>query len=261
MDGKPPQLGLDRKSLLAVYTNKIFRLAGNKWETLYAGKETLPKSGPPPELHGDMLFLRDEGRGENNKQLWWLGIGGKPKLASLDQDVGVVSSEGPRWENSFSYAVTPIGDVWACVGEGFAPKSLLRRSNNGTYSIAIMNNSVEFSPDLLGSDETDQSISVSAVSVRSDGSILLAGDSGLYRLNGTQLKQELAFENTSQEIPIDGGKNVYHWSWNPSHIIELKPNSYFITADFGGIYLLSKDGSGKWTLESLDEHLGGAFTW
>lgn len=259
--GKPPQLGLDQKNLLAVYSNTVFKLAGHKWERLYSGKEALPKPGPPPELHGNLLFLRDEGSRENNKRLWWLGIGGKPKLTSLDQDVRVVGSDGPRWENSFSYAVTASGDLWACVGEGHDRKSLLRRSKDGTYSIAIMNNSVKFTPDLFGSEETDQGISVSAVTVSADGAILLVGDSGLFRLTGKDLTRELAFENTRQKIPINGGKNVYHWGWDPSNVIALGRDSYFITGAFGGIYLLGKNAGEKWTFESLDETPGDPVVW
>jgi hypothetical protein len=261
LPGKPPQLGVNQKDLLAVYPNDVFRLAGDKWEHLYACREGLPKSGPPPELHDNLLFLRDEGSRENSKRLWWLGIRGGPKLTSLDQDVKVVGSDGPRWENCFSYAVTTAGDLWACVGEGSARKSLLRRSKDGRYSIAIMNNSVEFTPDLFGSEETDQGISVSAVTARSDGAIVLVGDSGLYRLTGKELTRELAFENTRQKIPLNGGKNVYHWGWDPSNVIELGRDSYFITGAFGGIYLLGKDAAEKWRFESFDEHLGDPVVW
>ncbi len=260
-DDKPPQLGLDRQKLLAIYGNTVFRLEAGGWQLIHSGTVSLPRSGPPPELHGNHLFFRDEGRGESHKRLWWLTIGQGSGLTSLDRDVGIIGSHGPRWENSFSYAVTQDGSLWACVGEGYARKSLLRRSAEGRYSIAIMNNSIEFTPDLFGSEETDQGLSVSAVSGLSDGRLLLVGDSGLYVLKGAELSQELAFTNTNQRIPTNGGKNVYHWGWVPSNVVCIGEDSYFISGAFGGIYLLCRGGAGQWELVSLDEHLGDAVTW
>lgn len=262
LDGLP-QLGRDGQRLLAIYPKEVFRWTDGRWERVGTSREALPRSGPPPELHGDRLFLRDEGSGENDKRLWWLRtVGGEPELTSLDRDVKVVGPEGPRWENSFSHAFAPDGVLWACVGEeGEARKSLLRRAPDGTYAVAVMNNSVAFTPDLLGSEQTDQGIAVSAVAVRPDGTLLLVGDSGLYRLGDKELTRELAFENTRQEIPIEGGKHFYHWGWDPSDVLVLPDGSYFITGAFGGVYLLSKDPGGRWSFESLDERLGDPVVW
>jgi hypothetical protein len=175
--------------------------------------------------------------------------------------LGVIGTNGPRWENSFSYSVAQSGDLWACVGEGYARKSLLRRSKDGAYSIAVMNNSVHFTPEFLGSKETDQNISISAVLCFQDNSVLLVGDSGLYQLKGKVLTQELAFTNTRQEIPINNGNNVYYWGWDPSKIMILGEDSYFISGAFGGIYLLHRHEGKNWIFESLDEELGDPVTW
>jgi len=180
---------------------------------------------------------------------------------SLDDDVGVVGSNGPRWENSFSYAVSQSGDLWTSVGEGYARKSVLRRSKDGVYSIAIMNNSLSFTPELFGSEKTDQGISVSAVSFLDDDSLLLVGDTGLYRLEGRVLSQELAFRNTDQEISVNEGKNIYNWRWKPSKILTLGVDSYFISGAFGGVYILHKNQSEEWNFESLDEELGDPVKW
>ena len=251
MDGPPPLLGLNQRQLLVVYPKDVFTSEGAKWKHLLAYEKVLPKSGPPPELHGNLLFLRDEGRGQDEKRLWWLGIDGKTGLTSLDKNIKVVGSYGPRWENSFSYAVTGSGDVWASVGAGHTCKSLLHRSSDGSYSIAIMNNSLEFTPDLLGSANTDQGIAVSAVTLCSEGAVLLAGDSGIYRLVGKELTQEVAFQDTLQDVS----------NWSPSNIVEFHRDSYFMSGAFRGIYLLSKVSGKDWIFRKLDGKLGTDVTW
>ena len=123
-----PDLGLDGQSLLAVYSKTIYCLTDRNWTRVYSGDILLPRSGLPPQQHGNMVFLRDEGSNNYSKRLWWLTMGEHLHLSVLDYDVGVVGPMGPRWENSFSYCVTNSGDLWACVGEGSNRKSLLRRS-------------------------------------------------------------------------------------------------------------------------------------
>ncbi|CAN5823199.1 hypothetical protein BH09VER1_BH09VER1_41460 [soil metagenome] len=259
--GPPPQLGIDGANLLAVYPKSIFRLVDQKWECLYSGEIDLPRSGPPPELFGERLYFRDEGSGENNKRLWWLALNNEPYLTSLDQDMNVIGSSGPRWENSFSHAVSPSGDLWACVGEGYAKQSLLRRTNDGKYSIAIMNNSLSFIPDFFGSKDSDQGLSISGVTLLADGTLLLVGNRGLYCLDGQRLRLMVAFSQSSQDIPVNHGKNIYHWRWDPSDILALGPKSMFISATFGGVYLLQGNEAGKWSIRSLDEKLGADITW
>jgi hypothetical protein len=259
--GQLPQLGANGEFLLAVYPHSVYRLNGEKWSLIYSGKTALPYSGPPPQLVGNMLFFRDEGSGENQKRLWWLTVGPKGRLTSLDRDIGVVGPEGPRWENTFSYCVTEKGDLWATVGEGDAPASLLRRSKEGTYSIAILNNGVLFNPKLLGSGATDLGLSVSCVTSLPDGSLLLVGDQGLYHLKDNTLVRRVVFENTRQKIPINDGANVYHWGWDPSNALVLNEKSYFISGTFGGIYLLERNSAGQFTFQSVDERLGEPVTW
>jgi hypothetical protein len=259
--GAPPQLGLDGQSLLAVYPNRVFRLADRTWTPVYSGNIFLPRSGPPPQRHGNMILFRDEGMEENCKRLWWLMLGDKPYLTSLDCDTRLVGPRGPRWENSFSSCVTGNGDLWACVGESSDRKSLLRRSKDGSYSIAILRNSVQFTENVFGPLDTDQGLSVSAVTVLPDDTLLLAGNAGLYRLGGKELVQDLAFTNSRQDITDSSGSVVLRWSWNPSNILVLDDQSYFISGSSGGIYLLSKGNDGQWSFLSLDEKLGDPVVW
>lgn len=260
-DGEPPELGIDGQSLLAVYPTTIYRLVDRTWTLVYSGDILLPHSGPPPQMHGNRIFFRDEGTHENRKRLWWLTLGEQPILTALDRDTGLVGPEGPRWENSFSCHVAKNGDLWTCVGEGYAPKSLLRRSGEGSYSIAIMNNSVQFAGELLGSGEADQGLSVSAVTALSDDTLLLVGETGLYRLKGNELVQDLAFTNTHEELSREKGIYVSRWKWDASNILVLDDKSYFISATFGGVYLLSKSSAGQWSFVCLDEKLGDPVVW
>jgi hypothetical protein len=259
VEQETPQLGLDRENLLVVYPRAVYRLAGSEWAPLYSGELLLPRSGPPPRLHGNMLFFRDEGHFEDNKRLWWLTLGKEPSLVSLDRDVKLVGPRGSWCENSFSYDVAEDGALWATAGS--FEQSLLRRSKDGIHGIAILRGSLLFAPWRSASRGQGQTLTVSAVEVLPDGSILLVGRTGLYRLKGKLVSPEVLFTNTEQKIPIHQGRTVYHWNWDPSHVLALGPDAYFISGDFGGIYLLRKSGDGRWSFESLDETLGEPVAW
>lgn len=246
-----PDLGMDGESLLAVYSKKIFRLTDREWTLVHSGDILLPRSGLPPQRHDDMVFLRDEeGRKVHGKRLWWLTLGEQLHLYALDHNVGVVGESGPRWENSPSYCITRSGDLWACVG-GPNVASLLRRSKEGRYSIAIMNNSLQFTGNLLGSEKTDQSLSVSGVATLSDDTLLLVGNTGLYRLKGDELVQELAFAfgQTTDSAGVARRAN-----WNPNTILVLDRQSYVIGCDSeDGVYLLRQGDNGQWTCLSVED--------
>jgi hypothetical protein len=250
--GEIPDLGMDGQSLLAVYSKTIFRLANGKWTVVHSADILLPRSGLPPQLHGDKVFLRDEeGRRVHGKRLWWLTMGEQLHLHALDRNVGVVGESGPRWQNSPSYCVTKSGDLWACVGDPNGT-SLLRRSKEGNYSVAVMNSSVQFTGDLLGSKKANQSPTVSAVTALSDDTLLLAGNAGLYRLGGNELVQELAF--APEETTDNSGGVVSRRDWNPNTILVLDDGSYIIGTDSSsGIYWLRKGSDGQWTCVSIND--------
>jgi hypothetical protein len=251
-----PQLGIDDKTLLAVYTKSIHGLAGNRWSDVYRGTITLPRSGPPPRKVGDRIVFRDEGRWEDEKRLWWLELRPKTRLTSLVDDIGLVGPSGPRWENCFSYCTTSNGDFWATLGGVGTKKSVIKRSAVGKYSIAAINNSVAFDGSLLG-ETTDYGLSISTI-YAANGTVLAVGDHGHYSIDDTAVRQLLQFDNTTQDIPIHGGSNVYHWSWAPSDMLVLGEDRYLISGTFGGIYLLCTDTTGLWGFGSLDEHEGDA---
>jgi hypothetical protein len=266
-----PDLGLDGPSLLAVYSKTIFRLTERKWTLLHSGDILLPRSGLPAQRYGNMVFLRDEGRGEKCKRLWWLTLGEKPHLSVLDYDSGLpgppaihtpasgvetfIPTGTPGWDESSSYCVTRSGDLWACAGT-----SLVRRSKDGRYSIAIMNDSLQFTEDRSGSRVTDGDLSVSAVAALPDDTLLLAGHTGLYRLKGDKLVQELAF--APPESKDGSGPVVWNW-WTPSNILVLNDQSYVLgTARWEGIYLLRRGNDGQWSfLRADDSKRGDPVVW
>ncbi|MDH5577021.1 MAG: hypothetical protein OEZ09_01050, partial [Betaproteobacteria bacterium] len=188
-------------------------------------------------------------------------IAERSKPISLDVDVKVVGPNGPRWETTASYAVTDKGDLWACVGGSGGAKSVLRRAKDGTYAVAILNNSVEFAPDLLGSEMNNQGLSLCALAVHPNGSLVLVGKTGLYRFDGNELSHELEFANTDQTIEYDRNKPPFHWWWEPSTVIALAENAYVISAMFGGVYLLAGNEGKTWSFEPLDEKLGAPVDW
>jgi hypothetical protein len=256
-DDEIPDLGLDGQSLLVVYSKTIYRVKDQELTLIHSGDILLPRSELPPQLHGNMVFLRDDGWAGSWKRLWWLTLGEHLQLSTLDHDVGVVGPKGPRWESCSSYCVTRNGDLWACVDRG---DSLVRRSKDGRYSVAIMNGSVRFTEDqaLIDPRGTDRGLSVYSVAPLPDDTLLLAGRTGLYRLRGDELVQELAF--TFAETVDSSGRVERHWR-NPGSILPLNDKSYLIGYDHGGVYLLRKGDDGQWSFQSLDEKLGDPVVW
>ncbi len=279
-----PQLGISGDNLLLIYPKSVLRRKGDDWETLYSGDIKLPWSGPPPRQYGDRIYFRDEGRGENEKRLWSLELKNAPRLASVDEDTGLVGPSGPRWENSFSYCVTRDGTLWATFGEGSDKKSLVCRKPDGTYGIATINDGVQFKGGLLGEeidregpegtaiisggwkrmgeppnpDPEKSGPSISAIVEDPQDELIGVGDEGLYRISHGRITRLLAFKNTHQQIPYD--KSFLQWSWDPSNIVILGNDNYLISGAFGGIYLLNRQ-NGEWRFQVLDQKLGESRVW
>jgi hypothetical protein len=244
-----PQLGIDGGNLLAVYRNSIYTLQGTKWSEVYKGEIELPKSGPPPRKFGDKIFWRDEGRDEDDKRLWWLELTKQHRLVSLDEDIGVVGRDGPRWENTASYSVTPEGGLWAMVGSDVSGESLIKRSASGKYEVAIINSSLRFDGELLGSERGKNALPASAVAMGMKGVLLLAGDRGIYTLSGKCLQQIIAFDNVHRGA---SGPSL-PWYGCPGDILQLDDNRYLVAGVFGGIYLIERTTSNEWSAIPLDE--------
>lgn len=252
-----PDLGFDGQSLLAVYSRTIYRLDSEIWTLVHSGDLVLPRSGWPPQRHGNQVFFRDEGQREMRKRLWWLTMGEKLHLHLLDRNTGLfrpivrndqgvenVRFVGPAgWEEASSYGVTSNGDLWACVAGG---SYLLRRSTDGEYSFAVAEGSIRVADDQADPNGTSPRVYVSGVTALPDDTLLLVGCTGLYRFKGNELVQELAF------APQDGnGKALGPHNWKPNGVIALDDRSYVIsTGSWDGIYLLRQGDDGQWSVQS-----------
>jgi hypothetical protein len=255
-DDEIPELGMDGSSLLAVYSRTIYRLTEGQWTLVHCGDVLFPRSVPPPQRYGNMVFVQDISILDHHKPLRWLNMDEPFYLHTLHQDVGVLDAWGPYWGEVLSYCITNSGDLWACVG-GWNATSLVRRSRDGSYAIAVLKGRLQFPEDLPDSSRTDQRLSISAVTPLSDDTLLLAGRSGLYRLKGNELVQELAFD--AHEAPNRLGR-CDDRDWTPSHVLMLDDGSYVIgTTLWDGVYLLRKGKDGRWNGSRLDADSSDSF--
>jgi hypothetical protein len=246
-----PMLGMDGERLLAVYTRAIYRLQGGRWEPLYHGTMDLPKSGLPPAKFGTRIYFRDEGYGENYKQLWWLELEPKPRLVRFTEDTGLVGPNGPRWENATSYCVTKDAALWITLGESKAPTSLVRRSSEGGYGIAVMNDSLVFDGELMGGEATGDDVPITAVALDANGELIAVGDRGLYAIEGRRIRELLAFD-----APLDPQDHTHRWTGDLNNLLDLGDGRYILSGAFGGIYVLEPDAAGKHHLTPISETLG-----
>ena len=248
-----PALGCREDRLMLVYDSSIIELQHNRaWREIYASPAVLPQPGPPPQGHGNFVYLRDEGRHEDNKRLWWLNLE-TLELTNLAQDTGWVGPNGPRWENNYSYVVDSHGDLWATAGTSPYRQSLLHRVQSGDYVTAVFQGTVDWDVDPEISTSSERRLDISAVALGESG-LLLAGQTGLYSLVGESLSPLVLFENTEQLI------GRYHWGWDPSNLVQPAEGSYVISGAFGGIYLVSLV-EGSWAIVPLDESDGEALVW
>ncbi len=285
-----PNLGLDGQSLMVVYAKTIYRLADRQWTLVHSGDIVLPRYGPPPRRHGDMVYLCGEGMHRNYALFHMLMMGEKshPYLFGRDSvlaepialgnalTMGETShsflfgrdnvltepivlgnplfwirqtGQRPDWGDASSHCVTRNGDLWACVADG---AFLARRSMDGSYAIALADNSVEYREDRIDCSAADQGVRVSAVWALPDDSLLLAGHTGIYRIEGDELVQEIAF---AHGVGSDsGGLGVRPWGYDLTNVLPLDDRSYVISSGArGGAYMLRAADDGQWGCLPLDE--------
>ncbi len=250
-----PDLGLDGQSLLAVYSKMIYQLTDRQWKLVHSGDFLSPCHGVPPQRHGNKVFFLDI-----ESSLLWLTPGEKSRLHFLVNDMGLFEpilwtglyslemdfGQPANWNRTSSYCVTNNGDVWACIGNG---SFLVRRSKGGDYAMAIANNSVQFREEPVQYGEADQGVCISAVTALPDNSLLLAGLTGLYRLRGDELVQEIAF---AYEEKDSEGRYVRRWGYDLTNVLALDDGSYMVSSNSsGGAYLLDQDDDGQWNIQSL----------
>ena len=236
-----PTLGIFSDDLIAVYSHKIYRLSGSaKWTEIFSSTKDIPNSSLPPAVYDDLLYIRDEGFGENRKSLWLIDLKSS-KMEKFYEKTGLVGTYGPRWENNFSYSLDPKGNLYVTAGEGSSPKSLIRQSKTGSFEFLVYEDKIN--------GKNIPKLDISAVNA-TDTYVLLAGQSGLFKLTGNTLTPIVYFKNTRQLIPQKNDSN-YHWGWYPSDIIELSTDDYLISGTFGGTYRIKKT-NGQWEIIRIE---------
>ena len=237
-----PDLGIDGQSLLAVYSRSIYRLVDRQWELVHSGDILLPRSGLPPQRYGSRVFLREEDADGRDRRLWWLTIGDSPHLSVLDHDAEMVGPGRLAQGGSSNYCLANTNDLWVSVGTSFGVRSLLRQSKDGDYSIAIAQDSLRFTEDQPESSQTDPRVSISVVTALHDDTLLLAGNTGLYRLKDNELIQEVAL------VAQGGNGDVSYADWDLQSVLVLDEQSYLLgCGSYDGVYLLRKGDDGQWT--------------
>lgn len=248
------RLGTGDANLVALRSNAAYLLKGGKWEKSFESKESLPRVAVPPLVdRGQRLYLRDEGRGEDDKRLWWLDRG-QAAPESFDQAVGLVGSQGPRWEFVWSYGFDAAHDLWLAAGSSIGPRSLVRWNAKEGYRVALMNGRPTFDGELLGPLGGDASaLDITYVGPRKNGALLLAGNSGLFELREGVLTAIVRFENTAQLVPTPDGE--LHWDFDPATVLELDGGRFLLCSHWDGVFLVEPRKGGGFTFTQFDDPL------
>lgn len=272
--GLPPgsgtlRFGQDGDKLLAIRPRAIYRWEGNAWTPIVRMHDEIPFTLVPPARFGNRIYLRDEGKDEDDKRLWWIDLD-SGHIASFDEACGLVTPEGPRWENVWSYAVEPGGRLW--LSPGF---SLVRWDRASGYRVALMNGKPVFDGQLIESQSPDspqlskgwtlasngvekqQPFASVGLLLRPDGALDVMGPNGLFRVTGDRVMPLLAFTHTAQNIPKNKDDDgLMDWALDPTHFLPLDHDTYLIGSHWCGVYLLAKDPRGAYRFTLLDGKIG-----
>lgn len=293
-DDEMPDLGVDGASLLAVYKKTIYRLEDRTWTVVHSGDVLLPRSSLPPQRYGNTVFFREEEEmgGRQVYRLWWLTMAQPPHLSVLDRRLRVITAGVLGLREVTSWCLTDQGDLWVCTGEHYLGNCLLRRSRDGSFAIATVGSSVQLAEDWPDLRQKYQGAAVSAVRALSDNGLLLAGRTGLYRLEDNELVQELAFSldrplvevkardrvvdhvtwrrkdgkmvkevtKVVQKAPEERRQVVSSVPWLPTSVLQLEDGAYFIGSDtWEGAYLICQGDDGQWIAQAIAE--GDSVVW
>jgi len=238
------QPGAADSHLLAIRSHTVARWNG-QWQNLYQVKEPLPYGVLPPQQFSARLYFRDEGRNEDDKRLSWLEGSAPDAVTYFDEHVGVVGSEGPRWENVWSYAQTSDGKLWLSTGSIIGSSTLLNWNAQDGYHIALCNDATQFDGDLFGSEgdlrenTPNHALAVTGLEARPDNSLSVIGPHGLFSILDDRLTPLLRFRNTPND-------------WIPTHLLTLHANAFLVGGHFGGTYLFRKGTKGEYRVFSLE---------
>jgi len=241
-----PILGYTGSRLIAVYSHSVYERAGSDWILRYMSSNPLPFSGLPPQIQNGFLYLRDEGDEEDNKQLWRIRLGVIKPEFSFDQLAESSGYEGIYWSMCMSYALVSDGSFWA----SFSPyeKSLVRCSRHKGIEFASVRGS-------LRSDDKGPNYDLAAVAMFGKR-LYAAGKTGLYSLDGRKLNRIVAFEGTDRMMCDDDGEPMGSCDWDPASLLVLSKEKFVLAGMYGGIGLIERSSSGKWSVTMLDHRTG-----
>lgn len=261
------RLGIHKDRLIAVFSKSVWEWDGKTWNSMGQPEEELPWCGMPPVVHGDYLYLRDEGQGEDNKSLHWIKLPCQGKLTAFHEDSGLVGPHGPRWEYVWNWTFTPEGSQWITTGDSISPRSLVRREVDGKYGIALIHGETTFSGDLLGGKGGVDRMDFEGICQSKDGALFLAGNKGIYRFEGKRLTPIVGLKRTGQWVFNDGKPTDPdpkdqrgNWHLDPSHVYPVGPHAFLLGSDWWGVYLVERKPEGTWEAICLDEPLSAPIT-
>lgn len=250
---RPIRLGIERNEdgqatgLLAVGEHKVARWIHGAWTILPFNGFTLPECILPAELRPDRLVFRDEGQNEDDKRLYWIDRTKPSKLFQFEENVGVVGTEGPRWENVWDYARTKQGDWWISTGPDISENSLLQWSPKAGYKVALLFGQPKWIPELLPIEHSDEKglnaqTSITGLELGSGGELRGVGPVGLYTIRRDRIEQTLRFTT----IPKD---------WIPTKLLTVSPTVQLVGGQYGGLFLLERTHGSAHAIE-LDSRMG-----
>ena len=138
-------------------------------------------------------------------------------------------------------------------GSSILSRSLIRWRAGEGYRIGLMNGSTAFDGDLLRPN-SNSSLDFTYVGHRADGSILLAGNSGIFVLRGLELRPLFRFENTRQ-VPDNS-----HWNLDPNFVLELDGDRFLVCSHWEGVFLIEPQAGGGWGVSQVDDEIGSDMT-
>jgi hypothetical protein len=200
----PFRLGIDREKshLLAVGKNWVRRWSAGKWTMVQVGVKTLPDSVAPPEITDGRLYIQSEGVHETDKRLWWVDLANK-RLESFDAHVGVIGTDGPRWESVWNHVLDSQKRLW--ISTGLVSTSVLTWTSRQGYRILLYNDGTTFMDDMFGTAEPpdrigNHSLRITAFEPRLDGTMLAIGPSGIFELRGDSIRPTHWFNTGNTEL-------------------------------------------------------------
>jgi hypothetical protein len=129
-------------------------------------------------------------------------------------------------------------------------------SKDDGYKIVTMNGQITFDgKNLLGHDTwhgiPKGDVAITCVFPQKSGILIAFGPTGMYSIEGLWLAPILQFTRGIQDTPT-----VSHITWEPTHIVKVGEDDYFVGTHWGGTMRLRRDAQRHFNLQLLDAKIG-----